>query len=77
MLSREHIFGGESYIETRELIHKIIPTHNTKVRISGYEVKDAVLQPRGEKLEFKVENGITELFIPLLEYHDIAVISVK
>ncbi len=77
MLSRDHIFGGESYIETRELIQKIIPTHNTKVRISGYEVKDAVLQPRGEKLEFKVEDSITEIFIPLLEYHDIAVISVK
>jgi hypothetical protein len=76
VLSRDHIFGGKDYIETRELIQKIIPTYNTTVKIRGYEVKKAVLAPACKQLEYKVVNGVTEIYIPKLEYHDIVVLSI-
>ena len=75
-VARKHIFGGTSYIETRELIHKIIPVYNTIVKVSGYSIKKAILAPTCIELEYEVIDGITQIYVPKLEYHDILVLSI-
>jgi hypothetical protein len=59
------------------LREETLPIHDIGVTLRGYQIKTAVQQPEGRKLDVRMQNGHSELTVPRLDVHSIIVIELE
>ncbi len=75
-LGKSHIHGSTSYVETREIIQKVIPTCDIKIVVRDIEARQVIQAPKKETLNFDEVGNDIEITVPRIEYHDIIVIEI-
>lgn len=59
------------------LREETLPIHDIALRLHGYRIRSATLQPDGRELELSREGELTQLIIPRLDVHSVVAVELE